>query len=129
MVLSGTGALLPAQDEALVSKARKATERINTHLMMKARSSNELSFLASPLTGGGVAVPRFQQLFLLARQQGHKQPQDWARFVWTILAAQGQRLVKEGKALETAEENLAELTEQANAFQDKQLPVLKALQV
>jgi len=31
--------------------------------------------------------------------------------------------------LETAEENLAELTAQANVFADKQLPILKALQI
>jgi hypothetical protein len=46
-----------------------------------------------------------------------------------MLAAQGQRIVKEGKQLETTEENLAELTAQAQAFADKQLPILKALMV
>jgi hypothetical protein len=66
---------------------------------------------------------------LLAKQQGHKQPTDWAQFVWAILSAQGQLLVKEGKALESAEDNLAELTAQAQTFADKQLPILKALQI
>ena len=37
--------------------------------------------------------------------------------------------MKEGKALESAEDNLTELTAQAQAFADKHLPVLKALQV
>ncbi len=129
MVLSGAGVLLAAQDEATASKAKKRTERLNTHLMTKARSSNELSYLASPVTGGGITVPRFHQLFLLAKQQGHKQPQEWASFVWNLLAMQGQRLLKEGKTLETAEANLAELTEQATEFADKRLPILKALQI
>ena len=84
---------------------------------------------ASPVTGGGVTVPRFQQLFLLAKQQGHKQPQDWANFVWNLLAMQGQRLIKDGKTLETPEDNLAELTAQANEFAEKRLPILKALQI
>ena len=97
--------------------------------MTKARSSNELNYLASPVTGGGVTVPRFQQLFLLARQQGHKQPQDWARYLWSVLAMQNQRLLKDGKTLESAEENLAELTRQAAEFADKRLPILKALQI
>ena len=61
--------------------------------------------------------------------RGKKQPADWVQFVWQILQAQGQKLVKEGKTLETAEENLAELTEQANAFSTKQMPILKALQI
>lgn len=129
MVLVGMGLLLAAQEEAAATKAKKRTERLNTHLMMKARSSNELNYLASPLTGGGVTVPRFHQLFLLAKQQGHKQPQDWASFVWDILAIQNQRLVKDGKTLESAEENLVELTAQANEFAEKRLPILKALQI
>lgn len=129
IILSATGTVQPVQDDTVIAKARKRTERLNTHLMMKARSSNELSYLASPVTGGGVSIPRFHQLFLLARAQGHKQPADWAQFVWKILEMQGQRIAKEGKALEAPEDNLAELTEQANAFAEKQLPILKALQV
>ncbi len=129
MLLSATGAILAVQGDAEAAKAKKVCERINTRLMQKARASNELSYLASPLTGGGITVPRFQQLFLLARQQGHKQPADWAQFVWTILAAQGQRLVKEGTTLESAEDNITELTAQAQTFADKQLVILRALMV
>lgn len=129
MVLASAGVVLAVQDEAATQKAKKRVERLNTHLMIKARSSNELNYLASPVTGGGITVPRFQQLFVLARQQGHKQPQDWANFVWNILAMQNQRLVKDGKALESAEENLAELTVQASEFAEKRLPILKALQI
>jgi len=74
-------------------------------------------------------VPRFCQLFLLARQSGQKTPADWAEFAWNLLKIQGQRLMKEGTALETEEENLAELVRQAQNFQNTQLQVLKALQV
>jgi hypothetical protein len=97
--------------------------------MTKARSNNELNYLASPVTGGGIAVARFDQLFLLARQSGHKTSQEWARFVWSLLAMQGQRLMKEGKAIDGAEENLVELTAQATGFAEKRLPILKALQI
>ena len=128
MVLSSAGVVLAVQDEAAI-KAKKRTERLNTHLMMKARSSNELNYLASPITGGGITVPRFHQLFLLAKQQGHKQPKDWASYVWSVLALQNQRLLKEGKTLETPEDNLAELTAQATEFAEKRLPILKALQL
>jgi hypothetical protein len=34
---------------------------------------------------------------------------------------------KEGKALESADENIAELTARAQEFADRHLPVLKAL--
>jgi hypothetical protein len=46
-----------------------------------------------------------------------------------VLSTQNQKLVKEGHTLESAEDNLAELTAQANTFAEKQLPMLKALQV
>lgn len=129
VVLAGAGHLSLAQDEQTTAKAKKQTEKLNTHLMQKVRSSNELSFLASPVTGGGVSVSRFQQLFLLARQRGHKQPADWAQFAWTVLDVQGQRLLKEGKTLDSTEDNLAELTTQANEFAAKQLSILKALHI
>jgi hypothetical protein len=49
---------------------------------------NDITFLASPVTGGGVVVGRFHQLFVLAMQQGKKKPEDWAAFVSQILTSQ-----------------------------------------
>ncbi|MGL5447003.1 MAG: class I SAM-dependent methyltransferase [Rhabdaerophilum sp.] len=129
MILSGSGTLALVQDDAAIAKARKASERINTHLLSKSRSTSDIGFLASPVTGGGVAVGRFNQLFLLALEQGQKSPAQWAQFTWSILAAQGQRIVKDGATIESAEENLVELTKQAQAFSDDVLPILKALQI
>ena len=127
IILTGSGALLTVQDEATTQKAKKHTDKLNAFLMNKARSSGDISYLASPVTGGGITVGRFQQLFLLAKSQGKKQPAEWAEFVWQVLTKQGQRIIKEGKTLETADENLAELTTQATTFAEKQLPILKAL--
>jgi hypothetical protein len=128
-VLTGAGYLAPVQDEQAITRAKKQTDKLNAHLCLKARGSSDISFLASPVTGGGVAVNRFQQLFLLSMAHGKRQPAEWAQAVWQTIAAQGQKLVKEGKALETAEENIAELTQQAQTFAQKQLPILKALQI
>ena len=74
-------------------------------------------------------MARFPQLFLLALSQGKKQPADWVQFTWALLDAQGQRIIKDGKTLPTPEENIAELTEQAQVFATKQLQMLRALQV
>jgi hypothetical protein len=129
MILTGAAHLLAVQDDAAISKAKKHTDKLNAYLVQLARSSGDISCLSSPVTGGGMAVARFQQLFLLAQSQGKKQPADWAQFVWQLLALQGQKIVKDGKPLETADENLAELNLQATAFATKQLPILKALQI
>lgn len=127
MLLVGAGHLTAVQDEAITAKARQHTDRLNHYLMYKARGSNDISYLASPVSGGGITVGRFQQLFLLALQSGKKQPSECAKLVWELLSSQGQRLVKEGTPLETPEESLAELTAQAAEFVEKQLPILKAL--
>jgi SAM-dependent methyltransferase len=129
LVLCGNGTLSVVQGDAEATKAKKHTDKLNTLLMLKAQSSNDITFLASPVTGGGIGVGRFHQLFVLAMQQGKKKPEDWAAFVAPILAAQGQKIVKEGKPLETPEEQLSELTTQAHEFAGKQLPILKALQI
>ena len=129
MVLTGGAHLAPAQEESVVMKAKKQTERLNAHLLDKARGSGDIGFLASPVTGGAVAVPRFHQLYLLARAQGRKQPQEWASFCWQIVSGQGQRLIKEGTTLQTPEENVAELTEQAKEFAERRLPILRALEI
>lgn len=129
MVLTGVGHLAAVQDDTTISKAKKHTDKLNAYLIDKARGSNDIEYLANPVIGGGFTVGRFQQLFLLAMSQGKKQPAEWAQVVWQILATQGQKILKEGKVLETPEENLAELTLQATTFADKQLPILKALQI
>jgi SAM-dependent methyltransferase len=126
MILTGNGTLSAVSDGA-VTQARKHTDTLNAFLMNKARGGGDTSYLASPVTGGGVAVGRFQQLFLLAKNQGKKAPAEWAEFAWQLLASQGQQLLKEGKKLDTETENLAELTAQANTFAEKRLPILKAL--
>ncbi len=65
----------------------------------------------------------------LAMQEGKKNPQEWAQATWTVLASQNQRLLKDGKPIETSDGNLEELTRQAKEFADKRMPILKALHV
>lgn len=127
MVLVGIGHIAAVQEDAVITAAQKHTTPLNRHLMLKARSHSDMSYLASPVTGGGFMLGRIPQLFALAISQGQKQPADWVKFAWQILSAQGQSLLKEGKPLATPEENLAELSEQVKTFAEKQLPLLKAL--
>lgn len=58
-----------------------------------------------------------------------RDPVEFAKQVWQVVSSQGQKLIKEGKTLETLEENIAELTSQAKIFIEKRLPILKALQI
>ncbi|WP_293932394.1 class I SAM-dependent methyltransferase [Iodobacter sp.] len=127
IVLIGSSNAALVQDDAQIAKAKKACEKLNNYLCNQARGSSDISYLASPVSGGGVAVGRFQQLFLLARSQGKKHPAEMAQFAWQILAMQNQKLVKQGITIENTEDNIAELTQQAQLFCDKQIGILKAL--
>jgi SAM-dependent methyltransferase len=129
VLLSASGFLALVQDDNVIHKSRRSSDKLNAHLIGKARSSDETTVLSSPVTGGGVTVGRFAQLFLLALSQGKKLPAEQASFVWKFLATQGQKIVKDGQPLETVEENIEELTSQAQTFSSKQLPILKALQI
>lgn len=129
VVLAGKGDLLLAQDEREVTAVKPKCDAFNRYVMMRSRGGNQIQYLASPVTGGGIPVDRFQQLFLLARRNGGRTPEDWAKSTWDILNAQGHRIAKDGKALDTPEENLAELTAQAKDFNQKRLGVLQMLKI
>lgn len=129
IILFGGRHLSPAQEDNAASKARKQSDRLNMHLCMKARASSDISHLASPVTGGGVPISRFDQLFLISISQGRKLPAECAQYAWQTISMQGQTLIKDGKAVEGPEANIAELTVQAEQFLKRRLPILKSLQV
>lgn len=129
MMLIGTGSLALVQSDAQIDNARPQTQALNAHLCKKARSNSDNNYLASPVSGEGVNINRIQQLFVACINQGKQQPSEWADYVWQILKTQNQSLIKDGKTLQSDEENLAELTIQATEFQNKWLPILQALQI
>lgn len=129
MLLVSAGHLTMVQDEAAASEAQQRCDDLNLQLMLLARADDSINFLASPLMGGGVAIGRFEQLFLLARRHGRNKPEEIAQAVLDTLAVQGQLLQQEGKLVESAEERLTLLTQQAATFLEKRLPLLQSLQV
>ncbi len=129
IVLAGAGHLGIAQESETIEAVYPEVQKLNKRIIEGSKSSTDIAFLGSPVTGGGVSVGRFQQLFLLAYLEGNKEPSAWATYVWNILKAQGQLIVKEEKRLETESENLAELNSLANEFATKGLAVLTRLQL
>jgi SAM-dependent methyltransferase len=128
-VLVGAGHAAPCQSAMSVRLVREKCAALNQHLLERARTRDDVNHLASPVTGAGIAVGRFQQLFLLAHDRGCEQPADWAQFTWKLLAEHGHSLLKGGRPLATPEENLAELTAQANEFAMDRLPILRAVEI
>nr|WP_315490936.1 methyltransferase regulatory domain-containing protein [uncultured Rhodoferax sp.] len=134
MLLAGTGDVVAVQESEVVQRAQPQTDKLNRHLLGMARNHADIGAVASPVSGGGVTLSRFQQLFLLAMLEGKTpkeapEPAVLAGFAWTALMAQGQRLLKDGKPMDVAQDNIDELTLQATEFVTKRLPVLRRLGV
>jgi hypothetical protein len=90
----------------------------------------ELNFMASPLLGSGIAVPRLPQLLMHAMQQ-HPKADATAigSAVWALLRASGQGLVKDGKPIEGDEASVREITERLAEWRKSQQPIMKRLEL
>ncbi|MFJ2279985.1 class I SAM-dependent methyltransferase [Pseudomonas sp. NPDC087803] len=128
-VLIGMGVAAPCQSEAAARQVQERCDTLNLQLCKRALFNNNIQVLASPVTGGGVAVSRVQQLFLISIKQGMSDPQDWAQLAWAVIGDQGEVLLNGDQPLLTAEENLAEMTERARAFAQTPLDILMALKI
>lgn len=124
VILMGLGHVQPCLPAETDEQRRDATRRFNRAVAERARHSGDLNYLASPVTGGGITVDRIHQLFLL----GHwDQAPNLPAFAWDALAAANQRLLKDGAALQTAEENLAELASRHERFLSRDFPIYRGL--
>jgi hypothetical protein len=128
LILAGIGVVVIAQNPEVSSKINQNCRRLNDHLIRKTRGGADVSYLASPVTGGGIHVSRLEQLFIGSIRAGYRLPEEWAADVWKVMSPLG-KLVKEGKKLETNEENLSEITSYAKKFASERLPLLNALMV
>lgn len=124
LTLIGTGYLQPSPPVLVGdTKRRESARNFNNAVILQACHSDDLKYLASPITGGGVAVSRLSQLFLLAIRKNEKDP---ISFVWSILKQQNYKLSRDGNILDTDEENLSFVKEKYESFQ-KGLPTLQRL--
>ena len=127
-ILAGMGVIGIAQSEEGIKKAKPTTAKLNAALLKDSTMSGEVKFLASPVTGGAISVTRFAQMFLVARAQGLKTPEEWSRAVYQTLVSQGQQFNKEGRPVTDPEECVALLLPEAKEVEAR-LPVLQALGV
>ncbi len=129
LIMMGRGDLSLAQASEEITVAKQFTEPLNKDLVERARCGGDLNYLASPVTGGGIPTSRAEQLFLGAISRGRTNPDEWAEDAWASIAALGQRLVKDGKRIETTEENLSELKAQAKSFSIKKFDLFRNLHI
>jgi SAM-dependent methyltransferase len=128
-LLVSTGHVDLAQSEAAAAAAAPRCAALNAHLLERSLHSDEGTILASPVTGRGVTVPHEQQLFLHARALGQSTPAQWAAHALRRYSALGVRLTQAGKVLESPQDNLAQLTQNAEIFAGQELGLLQNLGV
>ena len=128
VILLGNGAISIAPVAVNKEQEQRAIE-LNKKILNLAESVSSVQYLGSPNFTGAISMARFNQLFMCACKQGKKLPKELAEFTWEILDKQGQRLVNEGKTLVSPQENLAELTSQAEDFLKNKKPMLDKLQL
>jgi hypothetical protein len=129
LALIGMGYLSLVQSDERMLKAQLACEKLNTHILQQVRGNIDYRYLASPVTGAAMLIDRVEMLFLAARQMQLHSQDEWIEFAWKVLESNKQILLKDGKNLETREENLTELAVLAIKFAANKLPVLQALKV
>ncbi|WP_181702481.1 methyltransferase regulatory domain-containing protein [Chthonobacter albigriseus] len=122
-VLVGAGIAEPCLPAEGLEARAAAARRFNRAVLERAAVATDIQWLASPVTGGGVQLDRLSQLFLLAETLG-ADPADTA---WPVLARDNQRLLHDGRRLDTPEENRAELTRRHATFQSAHRPTLTRL--
>ncbi len=127
ILLAGNN-LFPCRSNAeTVDAARPHCEKLNLHILSLTKGGTNIPWLVSPVTGMGFHVNSLHQFFLDACKNGTEPlPAELAKVAWESLKTVGQRMLKDGVALVTPEENIAELTASAEAFIRK-LPIYRSL--
>ena len=115
-ILVGGGHLAPVQPAAFAEASTEACARLNRELLDRAKAAPALVAMVSPLTGGGVNIPRIEQLFIASHGEGHHTAKKLSQEVWKLFKVQGKGLLKDGEVLSGDKANLAFLLENAETF-------------
>ncbi len=124
-VLVGARMLLPLPPQPAADG--QAAARLNQHIVQLAQHSARIAALASPQSGGGVPLSRFSQLFIQQYLAGERTADSLARYVHALLQHNRERVVHEGKMLESDDAQLAHLQGLAQHFLQGELPLLQGM--
>jgi hypothetical protein len=124
-VLIGRGELQPALPAENEAGRVPTTQAFNAAVMARAKESAVLGYLASPVTGGGVRVDPFTQLYLQGKRKGVADP---VALIASIAAMRGLTFEKDGRKLEP-EEAHTEFAAKAARIDGRVVPLLKRLGV
>jgi len=129
MVLIGKRSLGLVHEEDCIKSIQGKTNKINKYLINHAFGSDEIRYIVSPRTLTGIIVGRIEKMFIASMQLGKNNTKDWAIYAWETITSQGQRVLKNNKEIKDKKEGTIFLTEKAEDFKKKRVPILKALMI
>jgi hypothetical protein len=103
-----------------IEHSSPASRAVNRNILEIGRRGQMLGHLGSPVTGGGIKVSCLNQLFLLAREEGARYPEQYASFAKDVLA--NMEVPNTGKNTDPDQIN-----SEAEAFEARHLPIYRAL--
>ncbi|WP_333826284.1 class I SAM-dependent methyltransferase [Pinisolibacter sp.] len=128
-VLVAMGDVALVQSDEATQTARPRTARLNAEIARRARDGSEISALASPITGGGIACDLIERLFVDAYLAGSRTSADWAEHARECLSMLGWDIGSDGDGAGGEADRLGELRQLADRFLADRLPQLRALGV
>ncbi|HYC02727.1 MAG TPA: class I SAM-dependent methyltransferase [Azospirillaceae bacterium] len=126
-LLYGAGSVVTV----LPTPPAQMAKRLNRAIAARAHGGDTLQFLTVPLGGQIVSSSILERLALdgIVNAGLPDNVEALAPHAWRSLNARGQRLLREGKPLESEQENLTEIREQLQAFFNQKLKVWRALDI
>ena len=119
-----------ANSDEVIEQVRHTCERLNTYLLARGTIADDVNYMVSPLTGGGVLVPNVEQLYLVGRRRKLPDPVSWMKFAWDVNYSRiGGILVGEPGSTMPDDDFGDELREHVHQWAGEKLPILLALKI
>jgi hypothetical protein len=107
-----------AQDPKVAKDRAQTTERLNSYIIQEPRN-RDVDYLASPVTGAGKYVNKYEQYLILGYRKGLKTVEDLLSFSKEKLEAQGDSLSLDGKVIKNENDKDKILFDRIKLFLDK----------
>lgn len=98
IALSSKDCIKLAHEDEVVERSKAYTKNLNAHILEQSLwTPDYIRHVVSPLTGEGIALNRFELVFLYAYL--NKGNREWGEYVYELLCSRKEKIVKEGREL------------------------------
>lgn len=128
-ILHAMDLIVVVQEDDVIDSSRESSHAMNEYIIDNSLTGTNINYLMSPVNGGAIKVSRLDQLMIYAYLHESHEKQKMVHFVWSILQKNNQRLIHEGKTLESDAENLDKMSQLVDDFLEKSMPIYQLLQL